>query len=270
MDIYYEIFDPQPPNPCCFTITEQLTLGEIVVHNGLDYKRLYVDETPRCDLREENGIVYKYDQNENIDTILIDMNLEVGDVFNFIGSAYNSYPTCHTAGFAPITSMEVENVEFVELAGETRKIITFNRYAVPNFIQVRWVEGIGNIHGFDAFWEAIDITAGQALVCFTNSTGTYFFNDATSCDNTTLNIVDLSKQDILLYPNPVSSTSILQFPEGTVDQVQIFDVSGKLIKEIFPTANYIKIDIMQYASGLYFYKAFSEKKPIKSAKFIIR
>ncbi|MDC8003947.1 T9SS type A sorting domain-containing protein [Aureisphaera galaxeae] len=272
VDIYYSIFEPLPPNPCCFTITDQLTVGGTVTHNGMDYTQLYIDGAVRCDLREENGIVYKYDENEEADKVLIDMNLEVGEVFNLLGSAYDvSFPICHTAGNGmTYTSMTVETVEYLDIAGETRKVITFSNYSQPSFTQIKWIEGIGNIHGFDGFWELLDITAGQALVCFTNSSGTYYFNEATSCDNTTLGIDDFSEEAIVLYPNPVTSKSILQFPEGAVDRIQIYNVSGKLVTEIRPSSNHFVLDMMQYSAGLYFYQVFSEKKLLKTAQFIIR
>ncbi|RLD27253.1 MAG: hypothetical protein DRI70_04695, partial [Bacteroidetes bacterium] len=165
--------------------------------------------------------------------------------------------------------LTVKSVEFVELAGVNRKVITFDQYGYAGNFQ--WIEGIGNITGFDFMWEAIDITDGYLLVCFETNGTSYFFNNATSCDNTTLSIDDHSQDQIILYPNPVTSISILQFPsEGIIDLLKIYDVSGKLVKEEKVNKDYVLIDAMQYRSGLYFYQVFSVNKLLKTGKFIIR
>ena len=92
-------------------------------------------------------------------------------------------------------------MDFLEIAGEMRKVITF---AEGNtFLEFQWIEGIGNITGFDLIWEALDITGGSLLVCFTNDVDTYYFNGANSCDNTTLGIDDLTKDNINRIANSI-------------------------------------------------------------------
>jgi hypothetical protein len=269
VDIYYEPF--KPPNPPYFwTITEQISVGGIVVIDGREYTQILRDEIPSCFLREENGVVYKYDENASIDRVLFDFNLNVGETFNLIGSAYDSYPYCSEI-YSSLYEFEltVETVETIELAGEMRKVISFE-YAGGNSGEFRWVEGIGNITGFDLLWEAVDVTEGSALVCFTKNGTTYFFNNATACDNTTLYTPDNLKSEIVLAPNPVQDISILQLPsELNIDTVRIYDITGKVISEESITKNYITINAMDYASGLYFYQATSENEMIKTERFVV-
>lgn len=272
VDIYYEIFEPVPPNPCCYTVTEQLTLGETITINGVDYKQMFIDGTASCYLREENGFVYKYDMYDEVDRVLIDMNLQEGDVFNLVGSAYDSTsPSCNSIdGTLEYNTLNVDAVEFVEIAGATRKVITFNEWAIGTGVPIQWIEGIGNLAGFDSFWEFIDVTAGQALVCFTNNSGTYFFNDASSCDNTTLGVTDFSQDKIILYPNPVNTKSILQFPiEANIDLLKIYNISGKLVKEVNVPTNHFIVDMMQYPAGLYFYQVFSKERLMKTTQIVV-
>ena len=271
VDVHYEPFDPPEP-PYNWVITEQISLGDIEEVNGMDYYRVYSGEQTTCLLREENGIVYKYDEYEEIDKILFDFTLEEGDTFNLIDSAYNSNGFCSTIGtdiWEP--ELHVDTVEDIEIAGELRKVITFLENGGGDFIQFQWIEGIGNISGFDLLWGWLDIGGDGKLVCFTTYDTTYFFNGATSCDNTTLSIGENFKEKIVLYPNPISEKSILQLPIGAeIDYLKIYNITGKLIKEnVIVTENYI-LNNMNFASGLYFYKVFSKGKLLKTEKFIVK
>ncbi len=120
-------------------------------------------------------------------------------------------------------------------------------------------------------WGQVYFSEGGVLVCFTTNGKTYFFNDATSCDNTTLGLGEVNKNKGILYPNPVNDKSILQFPsQGYVDSIKIFDIQGRLVKEEPITTDYFIIDAIQYRSGLYFYQVFRTNRHIKSDKFIVK
>lgn len=264
VDVYYDLFKP----PLVYTVTQQVTVaGEIVV-NGKIYKRVFNNEgETSCLVREENGIVYQIDEINSDEIIKYDFTLEVGDTFDFFQTYY-----CSFYGFnnTNVNLLEVTNVDVQFIAGEDRKVITFEEDFVGIGVET-WIEGIGSIRGFDSLGVLLDFTVGTLLVCFNIDGINYFFNAATSCDNTTLGLDDLDRDQIILYPNPVTSTSILQFPsEDIVDMLKIYDVSGKLVKEEKVNKDYVLIDAMQYRSGLYFYQVFSENKLLKTEKFIIR
>lgn len=269
VDVHYEPYG-QPEPPYSWIITEQISIGEIEVIDGVEYYRMMSDEENTCLLREENGIVYKFDEFENDEFILFDFTLEEGDIFELVNSAYAYYPHCTVSGtdiWEP--QLTVDTVEEIEIAGELRKVITFiETYEVE---QIQWIEGIGNISGFDILWGWVDVTGYSALACFNTNGISYFFNNATSCDNTTLSIGDNYKDKIILYPNPISDKSILQLPiEAEIDYLKIYNISGKLIKEsVVNTDNYI-LNNMNFASGLYFYQVFSYGTVIKSSKFIVK
>ena len=271
VDVHYEPFDPPEP-PYWWIITEQISIGDIENIDGIDYYRVWSEDQATCLLREEAGIVYKYDELEEVDKILFDFTLEEGDTFNLIDSAYNSYGFCSIIGTDLWESeLNVDTVEDIEIAGELRKVITFLEYGDGDFTSFQWIEGIGNISGFDILWGWIDIASGSKLVCFTTNGTTYFFNDVDSCDNTTLGINEVSKSKAILYPNPVINKSILQFPtEGYADTIRIFDVHGKLVKKEPIPVDYYTIDAMLYRSGLYFYQLFSNNKLINTDTFIVK
>ena len=271
VDTFYCPFSP--PDYPTWTITEQITINGIVEINGINYKQIYSGENPSCLLREEDGVVYKYFPDENIEKVLIDMNLEVGDVIPMQFNSSFTYPFCAGDGFnvAPI-SLEVFEIEVLFIAGENRKVIKFVDEYFPNSgEELRWIEGIGTTAGLGIPYAFQDYSCGSVLSCYTTGGNTYFMFGANSCDNTTLSIGENFKERIVLYPNPISEKSILQLPiEAEIDYLKIYNINGKLIKEdVIVTENYI-LNNMNYASGIYFYQVFRKGKVIKTSKFIVK
>ncbi|MFK5982881.1 MAG: hypothetical protein QM499_08205, partial [Flavobacteriaceae bacterium] len=67
VDVYTELFDPPEGVECCRTDTIDFSLGAIETVNGVDYVRIILNDNNSCLLREENGIVYKLNENENVE-----------------------------------------------------------------------------------------------------------------------------------------------------------------------------------------------------------
>lgn len=261
VDIYVDGFGSGiPPH----TITKQYELIGRERINDIEYKVLNTSNSNYlCYLREENGKVFQIGYNGE-EELKYDFTLEVGDVFDFgdvTGCGGNqSFP------------FEVIEIRTEEIFGRERKIIVFE-YSFPNYgrPQEIWYEGIGSIHGVHHSEYQLDANNGSRLVCYRNNGDTFLMPNATSCDNTTLSIDEYSENDIVLYPNPVTETSILQLPENaSVDKIRILDITGKLIKEEIITENYFLINAMEYASGIYFYQVFTKNRRITSEKFVVR
>ena len=247
--------------------SENYVAGETVINNQ-SYKSVYIDgELGSCLVREENGIVYRYDTDTSQEYIMYDFTLEVGDTFEFPDVMYNSF--CGYLEFynGPLDMMVTERTtEFI--AGQDRVVITFDYISERN-IQCQWIEGIGSTLGFDPVGDVIDI-GSHYLVCFTENGTTYFFNNASACDNTTLSVSDNLKHQIVLAPNPVENISILQLPsELNIDTVRIFDITGRVISEEIITKDYMTINAMDHAAGIYFYQALRNNSVIKLDRFVV-
>lgn len=270
VDIYYCPYSP--PNFPTWTVTQQVNLGETVEINGLDYHQVYIDENISCLLREENKIVYKYIPDDNEEKILFDFNLQVGDEFSLIGSAWNDDYCSGIGHNYVIFYLEVLEITYEVIATKERKVIKFLDSFWPQGGEVwYWIEGIGTPAGLGHSWAMQDITCGSALACFKNNGQTYFLNGATSCDNTTLSVLENIKEQTILFPNPVSNTSILKLPESNlIDSVKIVDFNGRLVKEFTTQNNNIAIYAMDYASGLYFYQIYAEGNLIESKEFVVK
>ena len=268
VDTFYCPFMPDKP-PYDWTVTEHLTINGTQEINGKTYKQIYNGDNISCLLREEDGVVYKVNGNE--ENVMFDFNFEVGDVYNMIGSGFID-PYCSGNGWSPLAfSIEVFEIETLFIAGADRKVIKFMNHSFPAGEEVRWIEGIGTRAGLALPWPNLDITCWSVIACFTTEEETYFMNGATSCDNTTLGIDDFSKVDAVLYPHPVTAMSVLQFPiDAQIDTIKIFDLSGKLIEEEQITSDHFTFDVMNYRSGLYFYQLLSNNQVIISNKVIIK
>jgi len=267
VDFQFGILPPGCEPNCNYTITEQITVSGAVVVDGKTYRKVFTSEgETSCLVREEEGIVYQLDASNTTEIVKYDFTLEVGDSFDFTDLFYCPL----NDGSGGFGTYDVIDVSTQFIAGEERKVIEFD-FNFGAGINETWIEGIGSITGFDPIGTIIDITDYSLLACFDIAGTNYFFNDATSCDNTTLSLNDFSKNSVVLYPNPVLNTSILQFSsEATADSVKIYDVGGSLVKELTVTSAYILIDAMEYRSGLYFYQVYSEERLLQTKKFIVR
>lgn len=257
VDVYYGLIPPCDPTPCEYTVTSQISLGELETIGGLEYLRVISDGDNTCLLREDGGLVYRYDEVNKIEKVLFDFTLELGEVFEIEGSAYDCCEVCvnQVYGFYG-DDLTVIGVEFLELAGELRKVITFDAMGWGGNFQ--WIEGIGNISGFDFMWEQIDITDGSLLVCFETEGISYFFNGATSCDNSTLGFNDYKPAQFVLYPNPSNSEIYINSEEGNpVIKVELYNLLGE---KVITVNNSVKlIDVSDLVSGIYLLKIFSSE-----------
>ncbi|MEX0998331.1 MAG: T9SS type A sorting domain-containing protein [Flavobacteriaceae bacterium] len=246
--------------------TEQITLTGGVVVNGQTYFRVNNNSGETgCLVREENGIVYRLGPNDQ-EHIMYDFTLEVNDTFELPDILMDSY--CSIYGWYIFEqTLVVVDTYTQNIAGANRKIIEFEEY--DNGIEY-WIEGIGSIRGFDPVGETVDTNTTQ-LVCFTEGGQTTFFNDATSCDNTTLSLQDLHKPKFLLVPNPVKQTSqILLPPNSNGYTIKIFDLNGRLLNEFANQKNTLTIKVGDFLSGLYFYQVFEGNKHLNTERFLVR
>jgi hypothetical protein len=241
---YYDIYMP--------TTYNQLTLGNTVLINNTEYKNIYINSTSSdCFIREENGIVYILDSS-NTEKIILDLSLEVGDIFTseYISCLYDTYH-----------ELEVLSISNQFIAGMDRKVLELDGWGSQY-----WIEGIGSTKG-GLYVGVQNIEGGSGLECFYTNGETYLFNNATDCH---LGIEEISKNQIILYPNPVSNTAILRLPiEASIDHVKIYNLAGKLVNEETISKENITINASDYRSGIYFYQVISDKAILKTAQFIV-
>jgi hypothetical protein len=235
------------------TTYKQFNLGENILINGIEYKTLLENWSPlNCFVREENEKVFIL-HSSGEEKVLLDFNLIVGDIF------VPEYISCIPG---PYLELEVISVYTDFIAGEDRKVIELE----DDFNSQLWIEGIGSNQGGIYIGES-NLEGGSLLNCFSLNGETFLFNNATTCF---LGVDEYLKSRIILSPNPVSSTSILELPSAlSIDRIIILDIHGRVIKNEILTKEYYTIDVIDYRSGMFFYQVFSNEKVIKTKQFIV-
>lgn len=253
--------------------------GEDTIINDITYNKLFIfydsifykanatyiggireDENRRIYFKSDTSIhEYKpmnwfYDYNE---IILYDFSLKIGDTIKNI----NCRPEDDMLIVSGIDSVLINN--------QYRKMFHFQ---IP---WVKWIEGIGSVKGL-LFTSGDLPTNGinNTLICFKqNNTLLYMDSTYSKCyfhydgikENKTF------EKNIKIFPNPVSDISILDFREfNDIEFINIYSLDGTLVKQLNTKGkNKIFINRKNYLSGMYFYRAKSNKGKYFSGRFII-
>lgn len=75
------------------------------------------------------------------------------------------------------------------------------------------------------------------------------------------------KNSIRIYPNPVQNSLHLDLNLITAKQIQIYDMNGRLVRELFNISSHTQIDVTSLQKGLYFMQI-STENGILIKKFI--
>ena len=84
--------------------------------------------------------------------------------------------------------------------------------------------------------------------------------------NESIGLSELSKQGILIYPNPTNNTIYLKSIYSRNVRFFLYDVTGKLLfnKKLSTNNNQVQIDLSQFENGIYFLKIQLENNIISS------
>jgi len=133
---------------------------------------------------------------------------------------------------------------------------TGNVLSVDNaFSSYQWWEEASAISGANSQNLTLDHTGLYSVVvedasgCWDRS-ATYEYDFTTS-------VKELTSSMLNVYPNPASYQVTVNKPID-VQQIQIVDVTGKLIKQIFSDNKQVTIDVSDFNTGIYYVKAGSQ------------
>ncbi|WP_293895663.1 T9SS type A sorting domain-containing protein [Flavobacterium sp.] len=112
---------------------------------------------------------------------------------------------------------------------------------ITNWGSANFPNGIGTQDGAN-----IPVTAGTYNITFEKSSGNYTFTN-------TLSNPENSISKVKIYPNPTIAFWNLSHTT-TIDSVEIYDVTGKLIQSFTPNAMQFQLDGIRLSSGVYFVK----------------
>lgn len=78
----------------------------------------------------------------------------------------------------------------------------------------------------------------------------------------------LTTSTVSIFPNPIKDHFMVKLSQGTATDIMIFDIAGKLLKQVAVTGNTMDINMEEEASGMYFVKIFNHQENIGTYKIV--
>jgi hypothetical protein len=203
-------------------------------------------------LRQEEKKIFIYDEWDNLDTLLYDFELSIGDTLPLTYNQWND-------------DLVVTSIDSILIENIYRKIFTLNSDENPQLI-----EGIGHEHGFTEPFLPI-FECAFYLNCFSiNDTSIYpVFNE--SCDFN-LDVEERSlSSDIIFYPNPVNDNLTIQIKSNEqIEEVCSYNIMGqqKIMKFQEIDENRISVELSSLKTGLYIIELKGNNKTLYSFKVL--
>ena len=200
-------------------------------------------------LREDDKKVYLIYKNQTEELLLYDFTKEVGDSVTVVTDLGFS-------GFPTFTTAKIESIDSVLLIdGNYRKRYFFpaSTYHPDEY----WVEGIGSSIGLLSPLLSVSDNTFD-LTCFSESGHLIYENNSQGdCATTSINSAFKNNPDCLIFPNPASDqiTIINQNEYFGIKNILIIDLLGRIVlQKNNILTNQIKIDLFNFAEGLYLVK----------------
>jgi len=195
-------------------------------------------------IRQEGRALYVW--NGDADELLFDFDLEVGDM---LPTSFNNYDE----------SMEVMDLDSIQLNGEWRRVYTVNGGWAQTI-----VEGIGSDRGLFEPIGAI-LECGHNLECFSiNGESVY---PGPEC-NIVMAIAGSEEQRIDIRFDAASALLTVVMPGGPAAvPVDVLDVNGRLCLQARLNANGGQIDLTTLASGTYLVRIGERMERLVVARF---
>lgn len=195
-------------------------------------------------LREDTTIKKVYWRLSNVDELLYDFNLNVGDTAKVVASFGNT--------FCPST-MIVDSIKFNNYYGDIRKQLYFN---TPFFYGKRetWIAGIGNLFGLienKTFVCTADY--GPRLICFKQGAALkYSDSNFTTCYKTSIGIKESKSvlNNIIVFPNPSQGDISVNTESNSNKNITIKNELGQIIYQTISSDKNLRINLKQ--TGMFF------------------
>jgi hypothetical protein len=210
--------------------------------------------------------------------LLYDFSRHVGDTIKlFLGSNSDLYRQISNVTLNKDYLKHVVTArDSIEIGGRKYLEITLNYcydelgFNLLIFNQSQIIKGIGSSSFLTGEWfSGIESDIYGPLRCYSDSDLNYTSN--IPCDTIIMDIKqDKTEKRPILFPNPIDNESILSFPnyENYETNVVIVNSMGKIIHNAITTLDYISINPVDYASGIYYYWIIIDKRLIGSGKFL--
>lgn len=208
-------------------------------------------------LREDSNKVYYIPQYGNTEGLLYDFSLNAGDTTHII-SVWMPEPQ----------EFICQSVDSIIYNGIYYKRWNFS------FPAEQWIEGIGSTVGpLYSGSSAYVFDLWFSLLCFhRNDTLLYMQPNITQCYYSTVGLTyDIPKENISLYPNPLTTASILRSTILLTDiELKIYNASGGLVRRVADLSGQeFLIERDNLNSGMYFIQLTKDSTIVGICKMLI-
>ena len=217
---------------CDATLNTTYSVEKDSVFNGTDYK--YVPGTGLLRETDQNDRLWILNSETGEDILIMDLTLEVGDLFEINGEAYEVDSTFESNG---------------------RKIVQFNvsTNTCGNFQMFQFIEGMVPDVGF-LFMTSNEDADMFLIRCHTkNETTDYYYEEiyGLDCLYTGSSTEEPSVFGTKMYPMPFDQNITLEFTEAGAKMISIYDMLGGrlMVKNTFSSS--VKLDTGHLDSGNY-------------------
>lgn len=129
------------------------------------------------------------------------------------------------------------------------------------------------------FMNFMDYVDDAAMAMFTNDQKTITSNtmagprasllNANGCSSAVLGTSESEKAtSINVFPSPTTEYVSIASPLVKINEVEIFNAEGRLVRKAFIKNETDKINVKEFAAGVYYVRTYSDKQFVKSLKFI--
>ena len=212
--------------------------------NGVFTEVPYTNPEPTAFLRSEGASIFKWNTETNLEELLYDFDVAVGDLFPVSSSIVNE-------------ELFVSGVSTVILGGFERKVIsTVNSDGNEVFPKI--IEGVGTPYGP---WhsDAEPLDGSRTFQCYSLNDLSYQVNaeenmwlaSSSSACEFVVAVAEFAEQpNTIIYPNPSNSALFIE-SKTSILKLVIRDMAGaKLIEEVGGKSNF-QLDLSMISSGIY-------------------
>ena len=228
--IYRYFGDQGEPGSYTYYYTE----GDTSINNT-DYIKLGTNGNYMGAYRDSNRVVYFIPDTSLTEYVLYDFNLEVGDT---IIHPYGG------GGFSTDT-VTIWQTDTILIDGNSHKTISLSSMA-------HWIEGIGSQNYLLNPYDFAGLSGNDYLQCMMSDSSFIFGANNGFC-TTSINETENANSELNIFPNPANSNFQIQLEEGTIQRIQIMDITGKIILD-YPQVNSKQFNVSKLPPGIYLVK----------------
>jgi len=198
-----------------------------------------------------------YFHTSNVDTLLYDFDLNIGDTL----------PITYTN---PSVDFFVKTIDSILIGGEYRKRFGITSVYDTTYVFVELIEGIGSTFGLlsPIF---VPFEFGSNLDCFIQDGETLYPYPSYSCNLITG--IDQNQDEspsFQIYPNPVSEFARISFSNQIFDtDLLLFNLYGEEVLTIMNISNTNLINVSNLPAGIYLYRIVQDCKIIFTGRLAV-